>query len=54
MDDDSSLSEGGSDDVYITRCEIMLAETRSEPVLDFSEPQPEPSPGLEDRLDDFC
>ena len=42
------------DDVHMTRCEIMLAETRSEPVLDFSEPQPEPSPGLEERLDDFA
>ena len=54
VDDDSSLSEEDSDDVHMTRYEIMLAETRSEPVLDFSEPQPEPSPGLEERLDDFC
>jgi len=53
VDDDSSLSEGDSGDVYITRCEIMLAETMSEPVLDFSEPQPEPGPGIEERLDDF-
>jgi len=35
VDDDLSLSEGDSDDVHITGCEIMLAETRSEPVLDF-------------------
>jgi len=54
VDDDSSLSEGDSDDVHITRCEIMLAETRSGPVLDFSESQPEPGPGLEERLDDFA
>jgi len=54
VDDDSSLSEGDSDDVHMTRCEIMLAETRSEPVLDFSEPQPEPGPGIEERLDDFA
>jgi len=54
VDGDSSLSEGDSDDVHITMCEIMLAETRLEPVLNFSEPQPEPSPGLEERLDDFA
>jgi len=54
VDDDSSLSEADSDDVHITRCEIMLAETRSEPVMDFNEPQPEPSPGFEERLDDFA
>ena len=54
MDDDSSLTEGDSNDVHITRCEIMLPETRSEPVLDFSKPQPEPNPGLEEKLDDFC
>ena len=54
VDDDSSLSEGDSDDVHITRCEVMLAETRSEPVLDFSEQQPELGPGLEERLDDFA
>jgi len=54
VDDDSSLYKGDSDDVHITRCEIMLAETRSKPVLDFSEPQPEPSPGLEERLDNFA
>ena len=54
MDDDSSLSEGDLDDMHKTRCEIMLAETRSEPVLDFSELQLEPSPGLEQMLDDFC
>ena len=38
VDDDSSLSEGDSDDMHITGCEIMLAETRSGPVPDFSEP----------------
>jgi len=54
MEDDSSLSEGDLDDVHITGCEIMLAETRSGPVLEFSEPQPEPSPGFEERLDDFA
>jgi len=54
VDDDSSLSEGDSDDVHIIGCEIMLAEIRSGPVLDFSEPQPEPSPGFEERLDDFA
>jgi len=54
MDDDSSLSEGDSDDVHITGCEIMLAEIRSGPVLDFSEPQSEPSLGFEERLDDFA
>ena len=52
--DDSSLSEGDSDDVHITRSEIMLAEIRSEAVLDFSELQPEPGPGIEERLDDFA
>jgi len=54
VDDDSSLSEGDSDDVHMTRCEIILAETRSEPVLGFSESQAEPGPGLEERLDDFA
>jgi len=54
VDDDSSLYEGDSDDMHMTRCEIMLAETRSEPVLDFSEPQPELGPGLEKRSDDFA
>ena len=54
VDDDSSLSEGDSDDVHITGCEIMLAETRSGPVSDFSKPQPEPSPIFEERLDDFA
>ena len=33
---------------------VPFGETRSEPVLDFSEPQPEPSPGFEERLDDFA
>jgi len=32
----------------------MLAETRSEPFLDFSELQPEPNPGFEGRLDVFA
>jgi len=54
VDDDSSLSEGDSDDVHMTGCEIMPTETRSEPVSDFSEPQPEPSPVFEERLDDFA
>jgi len=54
VDNDSSLSEGDSNDVHITGCEILLVETRSEPVLNFSEPQPEPCPGFEERLDDFA
>jgi len=54
VDDDSSLSEGDSDDVHITGCEIMLAETRSGPVSDFSEPQPEAIPIFEERLNDFA
>ena len=54
VDDDSSLFEGDSDDVHLTGCEIMLAETRSRPVPDFSEPQPESSPVFEERLDDFA
>jgi len=53
VDDDSSLSEGDSDSVHVTGWEIVLAETRSEPVPDSSNPQPEPNPVYEERLDDF-